>query len=302
MSNKPRKHHFVPQFWIRKFKSSDQKIWSYDKETDCIGSRSSKQIMQIFNLYTVQPSGVDDTTLETVDLGKVDTDGSRVFDSVLNGDRSEEARSKLADFLAVQILRDPEVVTTYNPKAQELALSLLEIFQSQDYETFLTKWQAKYPKTEVTEVEFAHIQSMGLIGLENEIDKIITALDTTEGIPELPFTDVVRSPDSRKSVTDKLLGLEWMIKTTTADKFILGDIGVIYNKGDMINVSVPLSPNAALFLTYSKSPKNTISSSPGANHDVQKLNFETAARSRRWIVGEVVELNKHKSQVGAKPL
>lgn len=31
--------------------------------------------MQIFNLYTVEPDGIDDTSLESVDLGEVDRKG-----------------------------------------------------------------------------------------------------------------------------------------------------------------------------------------------------------------------------------
>jgi hypothetical protein len=68
VTDKPRKHHFVPQFWMRRFSDADGKLWSYDRETGRISERSSRKLMQIFNLCTVQRSGADDATLETVDL------------------------------------------------------------------------------------------------------------------------------------------------------------------------------------------------------------------------------------------
>src|SRR5258705_13928447 len=82
LTDKPRKHPFVPQFWIRKFAGPDGKLWAYDHRTDQIREHSSKQLMQIFNLYTIEPSGADDTTLETVDHS-TNGDGPIIGDRVL---------------------------------------------------------------------------------------------------------------------------------------------------------------------------------------------------------------------------
>lgn len=302
MTNKPRKHHFLPQFWIRRFEGPDGKLWAYDHQNGSVRERWPKQLMQIINLYTLQPSGIDDTTLETVDLSQVDTQGSRVFERILNGDRSPEVKTEFSDFLAAQILRDPEVVTTYNPKAQELTLSLLDAFDAPDFDTFLRKWQLQFPGAHVTENEYKHIQSLGVKAGEAAIEQIISALDVSGGLPELPFTDVVRSPDSRKIVSGKLLGLDWTIKTDPSGRFILGDCGVLYSKGDLNNPVVPLSRNAALYMAASKKPANTISSILAKDYEVESLNAESAARSRRWIVGNREELGRLQSQVGTNPL
>ncbi|TPJ54855.1 DUF4238 domain-containing protein [Mesorhizobium sp. B2-6-4] len=299
MTDKPRKHHFVPQFWIRRFAGADGRLWAYDHDTGRISERSSKQLMQIFNLYTLQPSGADDTTLETVDLNRIDSEGSSIFDRVLKGDRSQSAKEELASFLATQVLRDPDVVTSYNPRAQDLTLSLLEVFDVPDFDAFRQWWEAKYPGTFVTKDEFEHIRSLGLRGAEDALELIIIALDATEGLPELPFTDAVRSPDGRTIIRDKLLGLDWTLKTDPSDRFILGDAGVLYNRGDVQSLSAPLSRGAALYLTPSDSPKPDILSVSAADHDVTNLNLESAARSRRWIVGEQTELGRLRSQVGS---
>ncbi len=298
MTNTPRKHHFVPQFWIRRFAGADGKVWAYDHYTGRINERSSKQLMQIFNLYTVQPSGADDTTLETIDLNRIDSEGSAVFDRILKGDHTQSAKEEFASFLAAQVLRDPDVVTSYNPKAQELTLSLLDAFNAPDFDTFREGWEAQFPGTSVTETEFMHIRALGLQGAENALEDIITALDASEGLPELPFTDAVRSPDSRKIIRDQLLGFDWTLKTDASNGFILGDTGVLYNYGAMQSLSAPLSRSAALFLTPSDNPKSGISSVSAADHDVANLNLESAARSRRWLVGERKEMERLRSQVG----
>ena len=302
MIEKPRKHHFVPQFWIRRFAGADGKLWAYDHQTGRTSERSSKQLMQIFNLYTVQPSGADDTTLETVDLNRIDTQGNATFDRVLNGDHSQSAREELASFLAAQVLRDPDVVTSYNAKAQELTLSLLDAFDAPDFDTFRQRWQTRFPGTTVTEDEFKHIHSLGLKGAEDALEQIITALDATVGLPELPFTDAVRNSDGRDIVRTKLLNFDWTLKTDHSGCFILGDTGVLYSKGHMQSLAVPLSRSAALYLTLSDNPKSGISSIVAANHDVENLNLESAALSRRWIVGDPSVLNQLSSQVGRNPL
>jgi hypothetical protein len=303
MIKKPRKHHFVPQFWIRRFEGPDGKLWSYDKKTDRVDDRSSRQLMQIKNLYTVQPNGADDTTLEEVDLNKIDAQGSAIFDRMIIGcDRSQAAKEALASYLAVQILRDPDVVVSFAPRAQDLTISLLETFDAADFASFRGLWEARFRGASVTEAEFNHIKSLGLQGAEDALEQIILALVSQGGVPELPFTDVIRSPDGRNIVRDRLLTFDWTVKTDVAGRFILGDMGVLYNRGDMSDLRAPLSRDVALYLTPTHAPRPGTSSSIAAEHDVQNLNVESAACARQWIVGDKQELDRLKSQVGSQSL
>jgi hypothetical protein len=297
MNDVPRIHHFVPQFWIKKFTASDGKLWTYDWKDDRIRERSSKQLMQVFNLYTIQPSGIDDASLEVIDNNKIDNDGAEVFRRILSGEHSDDAKKALSSFLAAQVVRDPEVVLSYNPGAQELTLSLLEIFDEDDYSTFCSRWNELYHDTYVTETEFNYIRSLGLSGAENELEKIIAALDSTEGLPDLPFTDLVRSPEGRKKINDRLLTCDWTLKTVESDGFILGDTGVLYDRGSMVALRVPLSPKTALYLTPTDKPNSGIRTEAAREDEVFALNIESASRSRRWLVGEPDILEEMKSQV-----
>ena len=255
MNNPPRVHHFIAQFWIRRFASRDGKIWAYGRNESSVRVRSAKALMQIVNLYTVQPSGADDTTLETVDLNEVDRKGSIAFDRVLNGDRSETAKEELATFISAQIMRDPETIVSYNPKAQELTLSLLEAFDAPDYPTCTRIWAENFPGAEMKEEEYDHIRSLGLKGAENALEQIISALESTGGLPELPFTDLIRNPDGRSVLRDHLLRFSWSLKTDTDGGFVLGDTGVLYQREALTDgLKLPLSSSAALYLAPVANP------------------------------------------------
>lgn len=297
--NKPRKHHFVPQFWIRLFASTNGELYGYDWKGDKTERRSSKSMMQIKDLYTIQPGGIDDTTLETTELGVIDSEGSAAFKLVLGGDRSEETKERLANFLAVQIMRDPEVIASYSPKAQAVALLLLEIFDAQDYADFAASWFDQTAGDCISKKEYTHITSLGLKRAEADIDNIITALETPGGMPQLPRADLIRNPDGLTVIVDKLLKLDWTLKFDPNAGFLLGDAGCLFDKGSLNSgLRVPLSKEHALYLTPSGKPTCGIKFSTIASYEVEAINLESAARARRWLVGEQPTLLQLKSQIG----
>jgi len=298
VNNKPRNHHFVPQFWIKKFASADKHLWGYDWEGDSVNQRSSRAVMQIFNLYTMQPSGLDDTSTETDELGKVDSQGAIVLDRVLGGDRNESAKTQLATFFAAQIMRDPASLSSYAPKAQEFALHLLDAVKADDFIRYSAYLEKLFPGASITEAEYEHIRKLGPQGAEQALDLIIKALDAKGGIPELPFTDLVNEASGRDMIYRGLLAMDWEIKTDAGDGYVLGDAAVLFDKGDFRNgLRIPLSKGAALYLTPSAMPASGISSSSAQPFEVDGLNNESAARARKWLVGEKVRIEALKGQL-----
>ena len=301
MNNKPRVHHFVPQFWIKKFISSDGNLWGYDWNDDRIKQRSSKAMMQVFDLYTIQPSGVDDTSLETNELGAIDASGANAFERVLSGHLDEPVRFDLATFLAAQIMRDPGTLASYRPRAQEYALSLLGAVNAQDYTSFAAELAAQFPGADISQDEFDHIRALPMA--ERDFDKIISDLDAAGGIPELPFTDLIRDPNGRDIVRDVLLGLDWEVTTNAAADFILGDAAVLYEKSDLASgLSTPLSMTTALYLKPSAAPRQGIGRRIARPFEVDQLNYESAARARLWLVGEQARLEAIRMQITMRGL
>lgn len=299
MSKKPRVHHFVPQFWIKKFISADGKLWGYEWNDDRIKERSSKAMMQIFDLYTIQPAGADDTSLETNELGTIDTDGADALGRILKGDLSEATKLDLATFIAAQIMRDPGTLKSFRPRTQEFALFLLGVADAPDYATFAAELAARFPGANIREDEFNHIRA--LPSVETEVDKIISALDAAGGLPDIPFTDLIRNPKGRDIIRDVLVGMDWHIKTDSSAGFILGDGAVLYEKSDLRSgLKAPLSTTTALYLTPSQTPTQGITSSVAQAFEVDELNYESSARARLWLVGESTRIEAVRTQVTAQ--
>jgi Protein of unknown function (DUF4238) len=299
MSKKPRVHHFVPQFWIRKFISADGKLWGYEWNDDRIKERSSKAMMQIFDLYTIQPGGADDTSLETNELGTIDTDGADALGRILKGNLSEATKLDFATFLAAQIMRDPGTLKSFRPRTQELAIFLLGVADAPDYATFAADLAARLPGADIREDEYNHIRA--LPSATTEIDRIITAIDAVGGLPEIPFTDLIRAPKGRDIIRNVLVSMDWHIKTDSSAGFILGDAAVLYEKSDLQSgVRTPLSTATALYLVPSLAPRQGISSSAAHAFEVDELNYESAARARLWLVGESNRIEAVRKQVTAR--
>lgn len=297
VTNKPRIHHFVPRFWIENFRSADGRLWAYDWKDDAVRDRSPKVIMQVRDLYTIQPSGIDDTSLETIDNMKLDNDGAALFQRVLGGATRQSDKEELAAFLAVQALRDPAIIAAYNPKAQEFALFLLEIPQSADYQTFAAELARRYPSVAIRTDEYDYLKSLGPADAERAIDALVTALSAPNGLPELPFTDLIRSPDGRVIIRDRLLSFEWTLKQTLASYFVLGDRCIAYEKGNLTSLRVPLSKHAALYLKPTDAPASGIHVADANREEVEALNWESAAYARRWLVGELSAIEPLKHQI-----
>ncbi len=57
MPNPPRRQHFIPQFWQKRFShNGTNMVWAYDVERHRVEERSIKSLMQIYDLYTEDPS------------------------------------------------------------------------------------------------------------------------------------------------------------------------------------------------------------------------------------------------------
>jgi hypothetical protein len=256
--------------------------------------------MQITDLYTVQPTGIDDTSLETNELGAIDSDGAQAFERVLNGDLSEGAKGELASFLAAQIMRDPDTLSNYRLKVQDYALQILDAINAPDYATFSSELSSRVPGAEIREDEFNHVRALGKSAAEQAIERIVTGLEAAGGMPELPFTDLIRNSSGRDILRNALLSLNWELRTDQLDGFLLGDKAILFDKGSLADgLRTPLSRAQALYLTPTADPSRGIASNPAKLFDVDGLNQESAARARRWLVGEKAKLNTVKSQVGA---
>jgi hypothetical protein len=256
--------------------------------------------MKIRDLYTLDPGGLDDTSIETADLQKVDDDGATTMSAILAGDLSEAMRRRMAEFLSVQIMRDPQRLFDYSRTAHRfLSRLFIETFSAASFEEFQTFFGDL-----IAESEYDHILRLGPKQAALEIARIQLALEASSGMVDLPFTDLIRLPDGREKLRDALLGLDWTLISTPPHSFVLGDQGVLFDPGQLgMGLRAPLSDSKALILVPAKSPSTqNIGSRPARGYEPSAINYESAARSRRWIVGAKGAIEKVMSQVTGDPL
>nr|WP_314433959.1 DUF4238 domain-containing protein [uncultured Brevundimonas sp.] len=285
---KPRNHHYVPQFWQREFAGGLSRVWAYDYQKDAVEPRSPKAMMQERDLYTVDRGGAVDVSLETVELGQVDGDGAQLLKRLIAGETSADLRTDFADFLAVEALRIPEMVTRYGELSQALILQLLEAPVATDYDDFVMRIQAKGGRVLfLDEPGFNALRVVPLADIEQFVEAHIDAVVSEDGDKDIPHTDAIRDPAARKQIADRLLGMTWTVKRFARPDILLGDTGVIFEKGDMDSGwRAPLAPGLALFIDAGADPApTTIAVDAGRDHEIDNLNYETAARSTRWLIG-----------------
>jgi hypothetical protein len=287
--NKPRNHHFVPRFWQKHFSlNGTALVWAYDYDDDIVRERSVKVMMQERDLYTVDPQGSVDVSLETDELSEVDTGGADLLQAIIGKDGSADTRANFADFLAVQALRVPATVKRYGELTQSLILQLLEVSAATDYADFIARIRAKGGAA--LDFDEAYYEVLRLIpqsALELIVENRVEAVATADGDPDLPHTDAIRDRTARVRIAARLLAMTWTVKHFAGPVLVLGDMGVVFEKGNIDQgLRAPLTPSLALFIAPGETPAPmTIAFEDGRDHEARDLNYETAARSTRWLIG-----------------
>ena len=115
--NAPKLHHYVPQFYLRRFVNSRGQLWVWDKLKDTIFQASPKKVAAENNFYWMHEladAGHDPNTMEK-QLSHLEANVSMVTDQWLDWfcdlepskqiDIPEVNREEVALFIAVQFLR-----------------------------------------------------------------------------------------------------------------------------------------------------------------------------------------------------
>lgn len=137
MTQLKKRHHYVPQFWIRAFRDSKEQLHSWDGKTAKVVS--AREIMQENWLYTLfnerwQPSDV----LENA-LGEIEGIASKVFDAVDDPSYvpTRDDCEVLSMFMGLQACRHPDVLQRGQRRAHELAKVLAQAHSFVGVQQFL---------------------------------------------------------------------------------------------------------------------------------------------------------------------
>jgi hypothetical protein len=109
--SKPKQHHFVPEWYLRKFADQDGFLQIYDRETDLWRRQKPKKVMRRNGYYKQDwvPSGVDENILEQT-FSQLEGDARNAFAKLLRweDDLNHDEWAKVLIYLQVQRIRVPK--------------------------------------------------------------------------------------------------------------------------------------------------------------------------------------------------
>ena len=107
-------HHYVPQFYLRRFVASDGQIWVYDKDTDKIFHTSPRNIAAERGFYTLGQFFPDPCEMEK-QFSRIEQEAAKITEDWLNHlnieqpiDISGITRQVMSLYITTQLLRTSE--------------------------------------------------------------------------------------------------------------------------------------------------------------------------------------------------
>lgn len=280
------------------------KIWSVDITARSawhdatIRRRSSEEIMQIRNLYTSDPEGIDDTSLETNEMGTIDTAAAPVFEQLISGDRSDAVKSKLADFLAATVLRHPDRQGHHQDARQRFVYAISQSLRASNQQAFdaiindAVGYEVPSQELILMRDKIEEVRSrVNDEDLEDELNQLYDMMGNSEGDKLVPYRDLFK--DQPSHILHFLLSrCDWILAENKEAKLVLGDCAVCCEQGNWWNsgLQTVLSPSYALILRPTDKPILGISDKVIHSYEAEQINYEMAARSKRWLVAAEEEV------------
>ncbi len=143
------------------------------------------------------------------------------------------------------------------------------------------------PEFQINQAEFDYLKSATPQARDFMFGQLFDSVLGAAGNPNIPFSDVVKDPSGRSTLKAHLLGMKWVLRQTKKPDLVIGDTGIVLERGEIdLGWKIILGPDLAMLITKSDSPvSSTIGDGTLEAWEVDNINLETAARSRRFLVG-----------------
>jgi hypothetical protein len=218
MSIQKRRHHYVPQFWIRRFSGSGGSLYQWDG-VKCV-SASAKKIMQEEWLNTVyDPHWQPSDWLED-QLSKLEAISAQLFSQLENPaiTLTDEHRQALCETLALQACRHPDIFKSGHRKVAFLA-SLIADAPLYDSEADFGNAAAKLGMQRDDALAMYRILRIADPDVLEAEAKMVMSLSPQD--PNLPMTDALLAMNE---VAEALKRLSYeLITAPVGMSFALGD-------------------------------------------------------------------------------
>lgn len=158
MTQKSKRHHYVPQLLLREFYNRDKQLWVYDRQRNSYRHASSAATAYLQDYYTIDTVDEKDSTEVEEVLSKVETTAKPLLAKLVNKEQLHPVeRSDLAIFLALQAVRVPSAEKTMVEGTEKVMSAYMQEFlrtlatNKQAFDSFKKKMEEKCAKHDFTQ-------------------------------------------------------------------------------------------------------------------------------------------------------
>ncbi|OAI15204.1 MULTISPECIES: DUF4238 domain-containing protein [Methylomonas] len=265
MSFEKTNHHYVPQFWQKKFR--DDKNTLYGLKGSKIDVVSPKNEMRGDWIYTVFDNHWNPSDEIENGLGKQETKIAALYTKLITGGYQPTPidRDELCSALALQACRHPDILGRVPKKAIELGELLTQVHDL-DFEEF--KIKAITIGVDASEIDsiYKEAQAVPKDNLLKEF-KILEGLSPQD--PQLPVQDALKA---KENICRSLLNMDLtLLDAPQGLEYVLGDTPLPQTDLSQ-GFSVPLSKLVAVKAQPSTSPQNTIIRRQASQQELEEIN------------------------------
>lgn len=248
MSLEKQRHHYVPQFWLRRFRDARNTLYQWNgQRCDIV---STKDIMQEAWLNTTFDAHWQASNQLEDDLGKLEKLAAKLYTELENSSvaLTEQHREMLCDVLALQACRHPDVFNSGHRKVARLATFFADAPLMNSETQFINEAASLGIEASEAAAAYSLLHQEDPDWLEQQA---LEAMAKSPQDPELPMTEALKA---MVPVSAALRHLSYEIIAAPAGlHFVLGDTPL--PQSDLVlGFVVPLSKDVAVVASTVSAP------------------------------------------------
>lgn len=289
---KPKKHHFVPQFYLREFYDEQKRLHVFDRVAKRYREYSStKGIAYEVGYYFIETADEQESTQIEEALGVFESKARPVMQKlVARNDIEQEERVALAAYIALQSQRVPHTEKRIREASEKMHLAITKEYARRQLigKNIPDKMTATSPFSTPEEIDAYIIKAIdeGRIKVATSKNNVIKLMMESAAQLEVGF-----------------FNNDWIVLHAPKDALFITSDNPVANigKGWLSENSLklfPINPRAALLIGNSGKP--SIYHKKASREDVRRINDAVAERSDRYIIANSEKLLKsivHRTKV-----
>ncbi len=237
----PRKHHYLPQFYLRGFSDNGKQIYRIEKPEGCGHLCSIKDSAAIRDFYVLDHQQAEDSQAFEKQLADIEGSLSVAIDQVVEfGIINNELHSRLIDFVSLMRFRVPAYKLIIEKELEWMVKSSGRILERNGKLPILPKDIGNLFEQNKVSVSISNWKCLEMMCHDAADPQFLGMLEAmTPSILRVPQDRILLTSDQPVAVYNP-----------DADPSTLDGLGIIHPKSQ---ISIPLSRSVLLLLTWDKS-------------------------------------------------